>query len=285
MSLTPGRAKLWRGCGKRNRRLGFSAPIALVFAALLVFAARPADADDANFKALFERHDARGTLFIVRSGDGTAMVHDIERAKRPFIPASTFKIPHTLIALDTGVVRSAEQVFEWDGARRSIAAWNRDLSLREAFRVSAVPIFQRIAREIGPKRMNQALAKIGYGNERIGAAIDMFWLTGPLMISAEEQVAFVEQVADGSLPFTVEHQATLRSIMIDGRGDGWTLHGKTGWTRTPDPDIGWYVGWLETTKERYVFALNIDMTRKSHRRARRQIVVEALRAITGLPIQ
>lgn len=65
------------------------------------------------------------------------------------LPASTFKIPHALFALDAGLVRDEFQVFRWDGTQRDIESWNRDQDLRSSMRNSTVGVYQEFARELG----------------------------------------------------------------------------------------------------------------------------------------
>src|SRR5688500_10710975 len=40
-----------------------------------------------------------------------------------FSPCSTFKIPHTLVALETGVASGADFTLRWDGFNRGGPAW------------------------------------------------------------------------------------------------------------------------------------------------------------------
>ncbi|HEY9658571.1 MAG TPA: penicillin-binding transpeptidase domain-containing protein, partial [Allocoleopsis sp.] len=61
-----------------------------------------------------------------RGGAQQLWVYDQERSDRAYSPASTFKIPHSLFALDAGVVRDEFQVFEWDGVERDFAPHNQD---------------------------------------------------------------------------------------------------------------------------------------------------------------
>ena len=249
------------------------------FALAIIFvcaAPQAAGTNEAFITKLFTEHRSTGTLVIKSQRSDRVWLHDQVRAKRRYIRASTFKIPNTLIALDVGVAHSADQVFKWDGVIRWLGEWNQDLTLGQAFRVSSVSVFQRLAREIGAKRMKAGLAELGYGNQQIGKTVDRFWLSGPLEISAAEQFEFMKRISEGKLPFSTEHLAVLKDVMVERKGDGWTLFGKTGWTNTPDPDIGWYVGWLETADDRFFFALNMDMTRKAQRAVRRKI--------TNLPV-
>lgn len=44
--------------------------------------------------------------------------------------------------------------------------------------------------------------------------------------------------------------------MIDDDQDGYTVHGKTG-SILSDMGLGWYVGYVETDKDTWVFATNV----------------------------
>jgi beta-lactamase class D len=52
------------------------------------------------------------------------------------------------------------------------------------------------------------------------------------------------------------------------QGDNWVLYAKTGWTTTPTPDIGWWVGWVVKDNNIYSFAINIDMVNKADAKKR-----------------
>jgi beta-lactamase class D len=133
------------------------------------------------------------------------------------------------------------------------------MGLREAIKLSNVPIYQELARRIGLERMRENIARSDYGNQDIGAGVDSFWLTGPLRISAVEQTQFLARLARDALPFPLSAQQSVREITLLERGDNWSLHGKTGWENAPGPGIGWWVGWVQKDGRVYAFALNMDM--------------------------
>ncbi len=92
-----------------------------------------------------------GTFVGYKVDDYLIIASDKVRSGEGQLPASTFKIPNSIIALETGVVEDPDKdVFKWDGVTRSIEAWNKDHTLRSAIAVSAVPVYQEIARRIGP---------------------------------------------------------------------------------------------------------------------------------------
>ena len=79
-----------------------------------------------------------GTFVGYKTDDYLIIASDKDRSGEPQLPASTFKIPNSVIALETGVVGDPDKdVFQWDGVTRSIEAWNRDHTLRSAIAASA----------------------------------------------------------------------------------------------------------------------------------------------------
>ncbi|WP_245948060.1 penicillin-binding transpeptidase domain-containing protein [Billgrantia montanilacus] len=163
----------------------------------------------ADWSEIFRANDASGTLLVVDKRDGatTTLVHDSERARQRFLPASTFKIPHTLFVLDADVVEDEFQVFPWDGVERDFSQWNADHDLRSGMRLSVVWLYQLFARELGEENERRNLEAIDYGNADIGDDLENFWLEeGMLEISAEEQIEFLERLYRNELPFDEANQ-------------------------------------------------------------------------------
>lgn len=212
-----------------------------------------------DLAGVFRRAGLRGTFVMYDVTAGRVVMVDRERAQRRLVPASTFKIAHSLIALETGVVRDDRQKVPYGGGPQRVAAWERDMGLRDAVRVSNVPVFQELARRIGPEREREWLRRLGYGNGEVGSVVDRFWLSGPLEISADEQARWLARLARGELPADRGHQATVRDILRLERTGGYALYGKTGWTDATDPGTGWWVGWVERGDRLYCFALNVDV--------------------------
>ncbi len=65
-------------------------------------------------------------------------VYNESRSDMRFSPASTFKIPNTLIALETKIVHSEDFLFKWDGTDKGLQQWNSDQTLESAMRISCV---------------------------------------------------------------------------------------------------------------------------------------------------
>lgn len=227
---------------------------------------------------LFRAEGMIGTL-VVASADGKPVyVHNRERARERFSPASTFKIPNTLIALDAAVVTSKDTPFVWDGTVRGVRAWNRDQTLESAFKVSCVWCYQEIARSVGNDRYLSALSGLNYGNQQIGDQVDQFWLNGDLQISANEQIDFLRALHRNSVPYRREHVDILKAIMLAEESADYAIHAKTGWTG-PELAVGWYVGYVEKSDETWLFAMNMRMERVEQASLRRDLTVRSLRAL------
>ena len=121
---------------------------------------------------------------IYDNGKDTFYSNDFEWADRGFLPASTFKICNSIIALETGVIENYSSLILWDGQKRAMKVWEQDLTFREAFHLSCVPCYQQVARQIGVDRMNEYLKKLQYGNMMVDSnSIDRFWLEGESKIT------------------------------------------------------------------------------------------------------
>ncbi|MES1945553.1 Beta-lactamase [Salinisphaera sp. PC39] len=216
--------------------------------------------EDAEIGQLFRKAGLRGTFVVYDAGRDRLTGHDRSRANNRYVPASTFKVPHTLIGLSVAAVADVDEVVPYGGEPQPFAAWERDMSLREAIAVSNLAVYRTLARRIGLARMRDGVSRLGFGNGEIGTVVDRFWLDGPLRISAVEQTRFLADLARDALPFPPALQAATRDIvLLERREDGRELYGKTGWENAPGPGVGWWVGWVRDGADVYAFALNIDM--------------------------
>ena len=233
---------------------------------------------------VFNRYNANGTMVIYDVKNNGYYLHNAKRAEKRFYPASTFKIYNSLIALNEGVVKDADEVFyHYSGEPVFLESWKADASLRSAIKLSQVPAYKELARRIGLERMQNNINKLHFGNQKLGNKIDSFWLEGPLKISALEQVQLLTKLAQHKLPFSKEAQAQVCGITVLQKTPAYTLHGKTGWAtdniKTP---VGWFVGWVEAKGNTYVFALNMDLADAKNLPQREEIALECLKAVKAI---
>ena len=208
----------------------------------------------------FEAERVTGTIALFDTKDGVLGCSDLKKCQEAVTPASTFKIPHSMIALETGVIDSPDTVLPWDHQSYSNDDWNQDLKFRDAFRVSCVPCYRAIARKVGAASEQEWVNKLAYGNRDISGGVDKFWLWGGLRISAVEQIDFLRRFDGNKLPISERTADWVRDIMTLDVTETYVLRGKTGSTSLPDEprDLGWFVGWLELGERRVFFATLLD---------------------------
>jgi beta-lactamase class D len=226
-----------------------------------------------------------GTFVAYKVDDYLIIASDKVRSGEGKLPASTFKIANSLIALETGVVADPDKdAFKWDGVTRSIEAWNKDHTMRSAIAASAVPVYQEIARRIGEERMQKYVDLFDYGNRDTGGGIDQFWLTGSLRIDPMQQVDFVDRLRRGVLPVSKRSQELVRDILpVTKIGDA-TIRAKSGLlgAEIGKPSLGWMVGWAEKGSQVTVFAMNMACKDQSHIAARMTVTQQCLADVVAI---
>ncbi|BDS06812.1 hypothetical protein NT6N_18520 [Oceaniferula spumae] len=234
-----------------------------------------------EWKAVFAEFKAEGTMVVVdeRAESGGRFVYNRKRAATRFSPASTFKIPHAMFAIDAGVVRDEFQVIPWDGKKRFYEPWNRDQTLRSSMRHSVVWVYQTFEKAIGEEGERKYMEKINYGNaDPTGKA--PFWVEGNLRISAVEQIDFLQRLHRNKLPLSLNAQRLVKDVMINEAGSDWILRAKTGWSGT----IGWWVGWVEHPSGVVFFALNMDTPNRMDDLFKREAIARRiLHSMNALP--
>ena len=208
-----------------------------------------------DLAASFAGIDGEASFVLLDAESGRVRVFGTDRSRRRALPASTFKIPNTLIALETGVVDGPEFRLPFDSTANPPQpgwprSWPRDQTLRSAFRNSVVWYYRELARRVGPALMTAWLDRLAYGNGATSPAVDRFWLDGDLGISPQEQVEFLRRLWAGELPVSERSASVLRELMALDEGPGWQLYGKTGTAEiTPTRELGWLVGAVERERE------------------------------------
>lgn len=264
-------------------------PLLTALLMLLTLQAHAADwVESPAVAELFKTAGVTGTFVLYDVSNQKLIGHNQARAETRFIPVSTFKIPNSLIGLSTSAVQNVDEVLPYGGKPQRFKFWEKDMGLREAIKISNVPVYQELARRIGLERMRENVAKLDYGNMEIGETVDNFWLVGPLKISAVEQTRFLAGLAQDELPYPLDIQNTVREIIRLDQGENWTLFAKTGWGGDTMPEIGWWVGWLEKDGCVYAFALNVDVYQASDADKRIPLGKASLKALgvlhdTGVP--
>ena len=138
--------------------------------------------------------------------------------------------------------------------------WSRAHTPATWMQFSVVWYSQEITKNMGVKCFNDYVQKFEYGNLDVSGnpgkndGLSQAWLNSSLKISAEEQVSFIEKLAQRTLSVSRQAQEkTIELIKLEDVWDGWNLYGKTGGGAN-----GWFIGWIEKGERRIIFAQYIE---------------------------
>ena len=237
---------------------------------------------------LYDSLQLQGSFIMHDAGKDSWTLIDSAQADVPTLPASTFKIFGSLIGVESGVLSGPDHVFTWDGIDRGRVEVNKNLTLREAYRVSAYWYFQRLAQQLGPDQLKHWLDTVGYGNADTTGGYDQCWVAGGLRITPRQQVEFLERVQRGDVPFSTRTLDLVKGIMVQGDTLGYVLRGKTGWAMNDEGSIGWYVGWVEKADGSgpYFFVNRIrttDTLSTTFAAARKDLAMEFMARLGAIP--
>ena len=212
-----------------------------------------------EFGNILDSLKVKGAILVYDVKNKTYYSNDFSWAKIGIIPASTFKIPNSIIALETGIIKNDSAIFKWNGEKRRFKKWEEDLTFKKAFQVSCVPCYQEIAKKVGVKRMKSYLKKLDYNGMIFDTlTIDNFWLQGKSKFSQMQQIDFLERLYFSKLPISKRTENIMKDIMQIEKTKSYVLSGKSGWGMRNEINNGWLVGYLETNNSVYFFATNVE---------------------------
>jgi beta-lactamase class D len=253
-----------RGRGAATHALRAGAAWALTFFAAIACSHRTVSPTAAVPASEFDAPPGMSCFLLYELGVGEVRRSPAEACSKRVSPASTFKIPHALAALDSGILIGPNVSFAYDGAPDVPETWKRNHTLATAMRYSVVWYFQRVASLLGPDRERDYLVKFDYGSKDASSGLRTFWLDGSLKISPDEQERFLVRLYEDALPVSKDAMRSVRKILVQPPGvvvnawgehpvaapwpEGTVLSAKTG----SGDNVRWLVGHVERGR-RWVF--------------------------------
>ncbi|MCR9249122.1 MAG: penicillin-binding transpeptidase domain-containing protein [bacterium] len=257
----------------------------IIFIILITLLSSPLSAQF-NLNQPFEDCGVKGSITIYDYKAGKWITNDMEDSNFATLPASTFKIVNSLIALETKAVKDENEIIPWIDDYDTVKYSHRpniyhSMSMKEAFKLSAGWAYVELAKKIGKDKYKEILSQIGYGNVDLSIDDPDFWNFGDFAISPQNQINILIGVYEETLPFTKESFTTLKEMMISEKTDSYIIRSKTGWTRDGGKDTGWWVGNIEKDNDVYFFATRLikDRSEKNEKfgNCRKEITKEVFR--------
>lgn len=221
----------------------------------------------AEWKQYFDQHHVNGCIEIYDLSHSKFIDYNEDRCAQRFIPASTFDICNSLIALESKTVPDTNYMLMPDSVLLQAPFLNHDESMNMAFHNSTSWYYREISRMIGREKMEQYLRLFHYGNMQTGKNIDSLPLDGSLKISCDEQIEFLKDLYTNQLPISKNTVNLVKGLMIIKKDSDWILSGKSGGGIMKDEagtkTIGWFTGYIEKNGEVYFFATNIESAKSA----------------------
>ncbi len=211
-----------------------------------------------DFKPIFDRYGVDGCFVLYNQAENEYTRYQSNLCDTGYLPASTFKIPHTLIALEEGFVKDTNQVFKWDGHEWPNTDWNHDQTLKSAIQYSCIWVYIGFAAQLGIETYQDYMDSFSYGNRNLAGPPTRFWLAGSFRISANQQIEFLRKFYHNELPGISRPSINVvKDLIIIEQTDTYKLSGKTGGGKlTETSTIMWLVGYLERDNTPYFYAMN-----------------------------
>ncbi len=241
-----------------------------------------------SWRQPFEECAVDGSITLYDYHRKVWMSSDLGDSQVPTLPASTFKIVNTLIALETGAVSDEQEIIPWIDDYDTTRYGHRpniyhSLSMKEAFRLSAGWAYVELAKRIGKDRYRNILTEMGYGNVDLSFEDPDFWNFGPFAISPMNQIEVLLGIYEERFSFSKRSYATLKEMMVEEQTGDYVIRAKTGWTRADGRDTGWWVGYIEQPDNVYFFATRLikdrSVSNENFGRCRKDITKTILKSL------
>lgn len=205
---------------------------------------------DKGIGEVFSANKVKGTFGMFDNSRGKFTIYDMDRFKKPYSPGGTFNIFNSLLAMHIGRISDERGLIK--------AGVDTSISLKDAFRSSSSLHFMSLARLIGKDTMKRWVDSLKYGNMKMGAAVDSFWMNDSLKISADEQLGFIKRMYFRQLPFRASVQESVKKLMIIENNSQYQLAYNIGESVSNGKSVVWVIGWIEENRHVYPFVLNFS---------------------------
>lgn len=228
--------------------------IALIFIFQTIFSQNVIEKD---FKSIFNKYGVDGCFVLYDQSKDESIRYNSSLCDTSYIPASTFKIANSVIALEEKLIKDTSDIIKWNGHKWPFDVWNKDQTLKSAVKYSCIWVYIEFAEQIGIDKYKEYIEAFNYGNKDLTGPANRFWLEGPFSISANEQIEFLKDFYNYKLPVAKQSIDIVKSVIILEQTDNYVFSGKTGTgTLNENEDIMWLVGYIEKENKPYFYALN-----------------------------
>lgn len=183
-------------------------------------------------------------------------------------PCSTFKVPLSVMAFDSKVLKVEKKIYKWDGRKRMHESWNKNHDARSWMNESVVWFSQKITPKMGEKKFKKYLKHFIYVNQDISTGIKTAWLNSPgnkegsLAVTSYEQADFMKKFWLNELPVSKRSMELIRQItFLETSPNGFKLSGKKGsnfYDEECKIQLGWFISHISNDEKEYILVTQIS---------------------------
>lgn len=210
-----------------------------------------------SLKQVFKKHDAEGSTTIYYRNRMVWFYSDSLDARRSTPPGATFNIVNAAIALETGALKTENELIKWDGKKQSQSEWNKDTDLKTAFKNSNVWFFSEVAKRIGHHDYAEFLKMCSYSIPAFKGKAQDFWNTADYGVSPVQQINFLRFFATEQLSFSPRTFSIVKRLMRTEKTSNYVLTDQSGTVKTNGKETYWYIGYIDVKDKLYYFATRI----------------------------
>lgn len=216
---------------------------------------------------------AQDDCFLVK--ENNIIITENGNCKLRYSPASTFKIAIALMGYDSGILKDEEYPLLMPPSQQqemTLNVWKDPHTPKTWMKNSCVWYSQVLTKQLGIEKFKNYVMQFNYGNQDVTGdkgennGLSNCWLSSSLMISAEEQIEFLQKLLNNQLPVSKKSCDKVKNIMfIKELAADWKLYGKTGSGTQLDINKsktnlqhGWFVGWIEKNDRKVIFASHVS---------------------------
>ncbi|MBN2011434.1 class D beta-lactamase [candidate division KSB1 bacterium] len=203
---------------------------------------------------IFAEYGVDGAFAMYNLRSDSTIVYNVTGCNTEYSPGNTFDILHSLIGLETDVVRHRDFIIPYTGKHQYlIDSWNQNHTLETAFQQDVIWFFQELSDELGPIKTQKYVELCNYGNRNITSSKSPYWLSGQLRITPLQQLEFLKHLVKEDLPFSQFSIQTVKRIMHYENAPTYNMWAKTGRSYQDGKGIGWFVGFFQQNVNIYIF--------------------------------
>lgn len=207
---------------------------------------------DNDLKSYYDSRKTEGCFTMLDNATGEITVYNMGMDTTRLSPGKSFEIFSSLVALHTGSIKNEEDSIVFKNSSDSLTGIK--MTLKQVFHEGSDDFTKYVVATTGDETMQKWIDSLSYGNKLTGSEENIYWNSGKLAISPDEQLGLLKRLYFDQLPFRKSVQETVRKMMMQEDNSAYRFSYKTApVTVAGGKTMTWNIGWIEENRHVYFF--------------------------------